>query len=899
MIADPIPPTRPDPDQLLAQLAEQESRAERGKLKIFFGAAPGVGKTFAMLHAALTLRNQGMDIVAGVVETHGRKETADLLRHLEVLPRQQVIYKGHHLEEFDLDGALQRCPRLILVDELAHTNAPGSRHPKRWQDIEELLAAGIDVYTTVNVQHVESLNDVVSQITGIRVLERVPDHVIDRATEMILVDLPPEDLMQRLREGKVYIPQQAERAMENFFRKGNLFALRELALRRTADRVDGDVRAWRRDASVATIWPTRETVLVCVGPGPDSEKLVRRAARRANQTGAPWHALAIETPAMQSQPDTARSRVLKVLNLARELGAHTASLTAQNAVEATISYAREHNLGTLLVGRDRYHRRFWQHGFAEQLGRQAPDLELLQIAREDSGRKDGPDHPSPGSRPTTNWRPFGEALLTVSLVTACSAPLLDLLELTNIVMIFLLAVVLIAVRSGKRAAIAASFLSVASFDFFFVPPRLTFAVSDARYLVTFAVMLTVALVVGQLTAGLRFQAAAAGKRERRTHALYEMSRDLSSALSVEQIVTICRQFFQRGFNAQVAVFLPDKEKRLNLAEGSPTLGDVDDGIAQWSHDHSQSAGRGTDTLPSAQAVYLPLKAPSRRCGVLAFVPEGERWELPPDQQQLLETSATLIAIALERIHYVSMSQEAQVNVASERLRNSLLSAISHDLRTPLTAISGMAEAMLIASPALPEPHSGVARAIRDQVIRTVAMVNNLLDMARMQMGHVTLNRTWQTFEEVIGLSMEYCAPVLAGHAVRVTLPDDLPLIEMDTDLMERVFNNLLENAARHTPPGTIIAITARMANDCVAIAVEDDGPGFPPGMEKKLFEKFTRGKREGATSGFGLGLPIAQAIVEAHGGTIHAENRAEGGAKFTLLFPLGMPPPLLEEPTHE
>ncbi|MBF0131261.1 MAG: DUF4118 domain-containing protein [Magnetococcales bacterium] len=888
--------SRPNPDALLARLEDADIREHRGKLKIFFGACPGVGKTYAMLTAARTLREQGASVMVGVVETHGREETAMLLEGLTILPCRAVTYKGHQLKEFDLDTALALKPSLILVDELAHSNTPGSRHPKRWQDIEELLAAGIDVYTTINVQHVESLKDVVSQITGIQVWERVPDHVIDQADEMVLVDLPPEDLIRRLLEGKVYIPQQAERAVEHFFRKGNLLALRELALRRTADRVDGDVRAWRRDTSVSTVWPTREAVLVCVGPGPDSERLVRRAARRANQTGAPWHALAIETPSAHPPTDAINSRVLEVLKLAQELGARTANLSASNAVEAAITYARENNLGTLLVGRDRYRRLPWQHGFAEKLGRLAPDLELLQIAREDANPKMPPHHPAKKTGPSLDWRPLSQTVLIVALVTALSAPLHDILDKSNIVMLFLLAVVFVAMRSGRPAAILAAFLSVGCFDFFCVPPRFTFAVHDVQYLVTFAVMLIVALVIGQLTAGLRFQATASSKREKRTRALYEMARDLSSALGVEHIIEISHHFFTQVFNAKIVVFLPGKEGHVAPAEDSFTHTLTDVGIAQWTFDQGHVAGLGTDTLPSAQAIYLPLKAPTRRCGVLAIIPADGTWKIPPDQQQLLDTSATLIAIALERMYYASLSRDAQVNVESERLRNALLSAISHDLRTPLTVISGLAEAMVLATPALMEPHLGIARSIRDQVMRTTAMVNNLLDMARMQMGQVTLNRQWQTLEEVLGLSLEHCASVLTGHAVRIDLPADLPLIEIDTGLMERVFNNLLENTARHTPPGTSLAIHAEVTDDTMKITMEDNGPGFPPSIEKKLFEKFSRGRLEGTVSGFGLGLAIVRSIVEAHGGTIRAENRQEGGACFILHLPLGLPPALPEEP---
>ncbi|MEO5349105.1 MAG: DUF4118 domain-containing protein [Magnetococcus sp. YQC-3] len=879
------PHSRPDPDAILAQLDADASRAQRGKLKIFFGACPGVGKTYAMLTAARLLRAQEVEVTVGIVETHGRRETAELMQHIEILPRCRIEYKGHLLEEFDLDAALRRKPQLILVDELAHSNAPGSRHPKRWQDIEELLAAGIDVYTTVNVQHVESLNDVIGKITGVRVAERVPDHVIDQADEMVLVDLPPEELLQRLREGKVYIPQQAERAMEHFFRKGNLLALRELALRRTADRVDGDVRAWRREKSVTTVWPTREAVLVCVGPGPDSEKLVRRAARRANQTGAPWHAIAIETPAMQSLPAAARARIVGILKLAQEMGAQTANLSGQEPVEVAIAYAREHNLGTLLVGRDRYRRLPWQHGFAEKLGRMAPDLELLQVAREDEEQKSTHSLPTGKAQEATEWRPYLLAVSSVALVAAVSAPLHGYLDLANIVMIFLLAVLFTAVHLGRGAAVLASFLSVAAFDFFFVPPRFSFAVSDVQYLVTFAVMLTVALVIGQLTAGMRFQVLTAGKRERRIQALYEMSKDLSSAMREEQIVEICQRFIKQGLNASVALFVPDGQQQLRLADGSPNLARVDPGIAQWSFDHGQSAGLGTDTLPSAHALYLPLQAPSHLFGVLAVLPD-ESWSLPPEQQQLLDTSTTLIAIAMERIHYVTLARDAQVSMESERLRNALLSAISHDLRTPLTVITGLADAMRAATPVLPEPHADLADAIQGEVSRTVSMVNNLLEMARMQMGTILLNRQWQALAEVIELSRGNCAPLLSRHQVRVALPADLPLLELDCRLMERVFNNLLENAAKHTPPGSMITLSAAQDGAFVKVWVSDNGPGILPGMEKKLFEKFTRGRMESTIAGFGLGLAIVRAIVEAHGGSVWVENPPTGGARFVLRLPV-------------
>ncbi|MBF0460967.1 MAG: DUF4118 domain-containing protein [Magnetococcales bacterium] len=644
------------------------------------------------------------------------------------------------------------------------------------------------------------------------------------------------------------------------------------------------------------VWPIREAVLVCVGPGPDSEKLVRRAARRANQTGAPWHAIVIETPSMLALPESARARILGILHMAQEMGAKTATLTGQGAVEVAIAYAREHNLGTLLVGRDRYRRLPWQHGFAEKLGRLAPDLELLQVARDDEEPGTTQSRFVPKAWPSRlAWRPYLWSFLVVALVTAGSAPLHDHLDLANIIMIFLLTVVFAAVRLGRGAAALAAFLSVESFDFFFVPPRFSHAVHDAQYLVTFAVMLTVALVVGQLTAGLRFQASVASKREQRMQALYEMARDLSSALNLEQIVTICQRFIKQGFNASVTVFVPGLEEQLTLAEGSARLEAVDVGIAQRCFAQGQSIGLEMGMIPSSHALYVPLKAPTRRCGVLAVVPDDQTWELPLEQKQLLDTSASLIAIALERVHCVILARDAQVSMESERLRNALLSAISHDLRTPLTVITGLTDAMRMAIPALPEPHASLACAVRDEVARTTTMVNNLLDMARMQMGNIVLNREWQTLEEVVGISMSGCTPLLAQHTVRIELPADLPLLELDTGLMGRVFHNLLENAAKYTPPGSQITLSAHQEGDSVQIVVADNGPGLPPGMEKELFEKFTRGKMESTVGGFGLGLAIVRSIVEAHGGSVWAENGPEAGARFVLMLPVGHPPTIPEE----
>lgn len=886
-------PARPDPDTLLAQLEAEEAQARRGRLKVFFGASPGVGKTYAMLGAARVLVAQGVDLVIGVVETHGRAETASLLAGLDILPLRNVPYRGRELKEFDLDAALARQPDLILVDELAHSNAPGSRHPKRWQDVEDLLAAGIDVYTTVNVQHLESLNDIIGGITGTRVRETVPDHVFDDADELVLVDLPPDELLQRLKEGKVYIPQQAERAMQNFFRKGNLLALRELALRRTADRVDSEVRAYRREQSVTTVWPTQDSLLVCVGAGPGASRLVRSGARMAAQLDVPWHAIYVETPRLQRLPAAQRAGILRALKLAQDLGAVTANLSGPDAAQAALAYAREHNLGKVIVGRDTERRLPWQHSFAERLGRRAPDLDVTLVAREtETPPRPAAEEEAPLPFP---WRGYLGAAGAVALVTAAATPLRHYVDLANIVMLFLLAVVFAATHLGRGPATLAALLSVAAFDFFFVPPRLTFAVSDVQYLLTFAVMLIVALVIGQLTAGLKFQVEVAEQREQRIRALFEMARELSSALTLEQIADISARFAGRVFNARAALLCLDNRDVLRPVEGTPPLPDVDPGIAQWALDHSESAGLATDTLPSARALYVPLKAPMRTRGVLALVPERSEAIGAPEQQRLLETSATLVAIAVERVHFIAVAQEALVHMESERLRNSLLAALSHDLRTPLTVLAGLADSLSLAGPPLPPEQAEIARSIREEALRTSALVSNLLDMARLQAGDLRIQREWQPLEEVVGVALQSRAALLAGHAVKVDLPADLPLVNFDTLLMERVFCNLLENAAKYTPPGSHIEVTARQNGPWVEIVVQDDGPGLPPGREDTLFDKFARGREESAVAGMGLGLSIVRAIVEAHDGTVRAENRAEGGARFVIHLPAGQPPDVPKE----
>ncbi|QNM94717.1 DUF4118 domain-containing protein [Chitinimonas koreensis] len=894
---------RPDPDRLLETLHAEEAAARRGKLKIFFGACAGVGKTYAMLQAAGRQQAEGVKVLVGVVETHGRAETAALLDGLVLLPSRKVQYRDRLLAEFDLDAALAQRPELIVVDELAHSNVEGSRHQKRWLDVEELLEAGIDVYTALNVQHLESLNDVVGSITGVRVRETVPDHVFEQADEVVLVDLPPDELLVRLSQGKVYLADAAERASRNFFRKGNLIALRELALRRTADRVDVQMRAYRADRAIANVWQTKERLMVCVGPGASGDKLVRAAARLAAKLQADWIAVYVETPALQHLPDEQRRRVLATLKAAEQLGAETATLAGTDPVDTLAAYARSRNVSKLVIGHRLKSgwRRKLLPGLADRLAERAAALDLYLVGLETSDAPPASRIRLPPGR--ADWRGWGASCLIVAVTTALAGALLSIFDLANVVMVFLLAVVLVAIRYGRGPGALAACLAVASFDFFFVPPRLTFTVNDTQYLFTFAMMLTVALIIGQLTAKLRFEADIARRRERRADELSRLARELSAALTTEQVVAIAIEQVGSNFQARSAVLLPDSQERMREAHAGDAAAtpaaEVDTSVAQWVYDHAEAAGFGTATLPSSPARYLPLKAPMRTRGVLAVQPTGLWLFDEPEDLRLLETCAAQIALALERVHFVEVAQDALVSMEGERLRNGLLAAVSHDLRTPLTALVGLADT-LTHSPLAEPVRQELVAAIRDKAQGMAELVGKLLDMARLQSGAVELRRDWQSLEEVLGSARRQLDAALAEHKVTSRLPADLPLCEFDAVLIERVLVNLLDNAAKYTPPGSEIVVSAAHRGNLMRVTVDDDGPGLPPGREEALFGKFERGDSESALPGVGLGLAISRAIVEAHGGKLHAENRPDGGARFVFTLPMGTPPTLAEteQPTE-
>ncbi len=889
-----VEPARPDPDQLLARVTEEARKQERGKLKIFFGASPGVGKTYAMLEAARRQRSAGRDVVAGIVETHSRSETAALLEGVDLLPSRKAELRGIEIGEFDLDGALLRRPALILVDELAHTNAPGSRHRKRWQDVLELMEAGIDVYTTLNVQHLEGVNDIVAQVTGVVVRETIPDSILDQADEIELVDLPVDELLQRLEEGKVYVAGQAELAKRNFFRPGNLIALRELALRRTADRVDAQMRLYRGDHSIQSTWPVTERLMVSIGPSPFAPRLIRAAKRMADRSGAAWVVVFVDTPQHSGASAQVKERMFSALRLAGDMGAETVTLTGSDVAETLLLYARSRNVSRIVTGKytGPWWRRVLRGSILDHLLANSGDIEIVAISGD-------PDTGSPAREPSApvrpqRWGDYGQALAVITLATGLCIFFRQTLSPVNLAMIFLLGVVIIATRASRRVALFASVLSVASFDFFCVPPYGTLAVDDSEYLITFAVMLVVGLSISSLTGRIRQQAAHAVGGEARTQALYRLTRELAGETLVFDVARKATGIMREVFGSLVVIFLPDQNGKISFWRRTTdqlSVPQTEEGIAQWVFDHGKKAGRGMDTLPGASALYLPLQGSQKTLAVIAIPAEGTELPASPEQQHLLELFASQTGLAIERVQTTAAVRDAQLQVETEQMRSSLLSAVSHDLRTPLATITGAASSLLIQGGQMSaETRSQLLESIAQEADRLSRLVNNLLEMTRLESGAVELKRDWHPLEEVVGAALTRLDGLLKGRAISTNIPEDLPLLSVDDVLLEQLFLNLLENATRYTPPGTPIRIAARAQNDGVMIEIADSGPGFAPGEEKLIWEKFYRGKGQGAR-GTGLGLAICRAIAQAHGGSIHAENRAEGGAMIRLWLPLGGKPP--------
>ena len=889
-MARPAEIERPDPDELLERVVAEEGQKSRGKLTIFFGAAPGVGKTYAMLEIARSeMEREKRDVVIGIVETHGRYETGALTLGLELLPRRKVSYRGVVLDEFDIDAALARRPDVILVDELAHTNAEGSRHPKRWQDVEELLDAGIDVFTSLNVQHVESLNDVIAKITGVVVRETVPDSLLDAAHAIKLVDLPPEDLIERLREGKVYVSANAQRAIENFFRKGNLIALRELALRHTAERVDAQMLAYRKAQGIEQTWATTEQILVAVSPSPYSARLVRAARRMAAALHARWFAVYVEPVSARPLPAAAQTRLSQNLRLAEQLGAEVVTLSGENPGEVLIGFAREHNVTKLIVGKplsagpwDRL-----RGSLVDRVLRASGDIDVYVTAGDPA---DGEKAPEQAPREPIHVPSYVAALGTASLSTVIAWLLFGREQLADVVMMYLLGVVLVSTRVGLWPSLVAALSSVAAFDLVFIPPYFTLAVADLRHAVTFAVMFLVAVVISGLTQRVRNQAAAWQDRERRTATLYALSRELSGARDIEQVLRVAVEQLERVFDGEIEVFLPQtggsKLARAKASSSARAPAERELSMAHWVFSHRQEAGLGTSTLPGGDALYVPLTASGGLVGVLGLRPrDGQRFA-SLEQRRQVDAFAVQLAMALERAELAEETERARREVEAEQLRSSLLSSVSHDLRTPLAVITGTAGTLLDKAAEIAEPtRRELIETILDEAERLNRLIRNLLDMTRLESGAVTLKRELLPLEELVGAALNRLETRLSDHEVKVELPTDLPLVPGDPILIEQALINLLENAVKYGADP--LEINASSYPDEVMIEVADRGSGIPPGEEERIFEKFHRAGRDGSQGGVGLGLAICRAIAMAHGGRIRAENREGGGAAFRLFLPIG------------
>jgi two-component system sensor histidine kinase KdpD len=887
---------RPSPDALLkdAQLGL------RGRLKIFLGAAPGVGKTYEMLLAAQARRREGVDVVIGVVETHGRAETQALLAGLPAVPRRVTAYRGTELTEMDLDAILARHPALVLVDELAHSNAPGSRHPKRYMDVQELLDAGIDVYATLNIQHVESLNDVVARITRIRVRETVPDSIIERAEDVELIDLTPDDLIQRLKEGKVYVPAQAERAVRHYFAPGNLTALRELALRRTAQRVDNQMVDYMRSHAIEGPWPAGERVLVCVQGAKRPVATVRHAKRLADQIHAPWTALFVETSGAARAPDAVKAEVVEALRLAQQLGGEVVQVPGSDIADALIDYARANNVTHVIVGRSVRPR--WQQvlfgSVTQRLINRGGGITVHVIETPvDAAR---PPAGAPPARTGLRPQPYAVSVGLVLLAIPIAMALHDALGVANVALVFLTAILAGAVMHGLGPSLFASLAAVLAYNFFFLPPLYTFTIADPENVVALFFFAVVAVVASNLAARLRAQAIVAGHRARATDDLYQFSRKLTVAVTLDDLLWATAHQVARMLKVRVVLLLPE-DGTLAVRAGFPpedVLDEADLAAARWSFEKNHVAGRDSDTLPGAKWLFRPLRTGRGCLGVVGIIRDDPGPLLTPDQQRLLDALADQAALAIERINLARDLHAVRLEAETDKLRSALLTSISHDLRTPLASILGSATS-------LRSQRDGLDAATQEALLATIIeeadrlnrFIGNLLDMTRLESGAVKPNTSLNELSDVIGTALQRAAKILAHHRVTVDLPSDLPLLSLDVVLFEQVLFNLLDNAARHTPPGSLIAIAATRQGEHVQLRVIDEGEGIPPADLDRIFEKFYRTRdADRRRVGTGLGLAICRGFVEAMGGSITAGNRPDRtGAVFTISLPIPAVPVLPAE----
>jgi two-component system sensor histidine kinase KdpD len=887
---------RPSPEALLAE-ARREEKGRIGRLKIFVGAAPGVGKTYEMLETARAKREESVDVVVGVVETHGRQGTEALLEGFEILPRKPTVYVNRILDEFDIDAALKRRPALILVDELAHTNVAGSRHPKRYQDVEELLDAGIDVYTTVNIQHIESLNDVVAQITRVRVREVVPDEILDRAEAVKLVDLTPEELIQRLKEGKVYVPAQAERALKHYFSPANLTALRELALRRTAERVDEQLLEQMQARAIPGPWAAGERILVCVSEDPRSAGLVRHAKRLADRLHAPWTALCVETNRSLQFSDEERDRVADALRLAERLDGEAATITARahRIADDIIGFAHRHNVTHIIVGKSTRSRWFEiLHGsVVHDLMRRSGNISVHVIAGEDLAEQ-APVSAAVATGPSRSFEsaPYVVALAAVAAALGASLILQPRFGVENVDLIFLTAIVGIAVRYGLWPSLTASVAASLCYNFFFLPPVYTFTITDPTNVAAFLLFAILAVVVSNLAGRGRTQTVTALQRVRSIESLYAFSRKLASAGTLDDVLWATAHQIASMLKVRVVLLLPDNGS-IAVKGGFPPedrLEEADLAAAKWASQQNRPAGRDSDALPGARWLFLPMRTGRGPIGIVGICRDEAGPLLRAEQRRLLDALADQGALAIERVHLVEDIERVRREVEADRLRSALLTSISHDLRTPLAAVLGAAGALRDLPKSLDDDAKvDLLATIIDESERLNRFIANLLDMTKLESGAIVPNTAPHDVSEIVGSALERARKILAKHRVELAIPSDLPMIAVDPVLFEQVLFNLLDNAAKYAPAGTAIRIQGWAERDAVKLQVLDEGDGIPPEDLERIFDKFRRAQKgDQVRAGTGLGLSISRGFVEAMHGTIAAANRTDrSGAVFTITLPIG------------
>jgi len=892
-MTDQRDPARPSPEALLEAAKREESRV--GKLRIFVGAAPGVGKTYAMLETARARERDGYDIVVGVVETHGRKETEALLVGLETIPRKRIDYKGRLLDEMDLDAIITRRPQIALVDELAHTNAPGSRHPKRYLDVEEILNSGIDVYTTVNIQHIESLNDVVAQITRVRVRETVPDEIFDRAEAVELVDLTPSDLIQRLKEGKVYIPQQAERALEHFFSPANLTALRELALRRTAERVDEQLLAEMQAKAIPGPWAAGERFLVCISEDPRAAGLVRATKRLADRLHAPWTAIYIETGRSAQLSDEERDRIADTLRLAMNLGGETVTIPggARRVADDVIAYARANNITQIVIGKSNRSRWFEiLHGsVVHDLVRRAGSISVHVISGEElEGNRISKKTVRTAPQALDPW-PYILSVVAVAVSLGIAETVEPFFGLENVVLVFMTGIVAIAARFGLWPSILASVVASLCYNFFFLPPIYTFTIADPNNALAFFFFIVMAIIVSNVAARVREQAVTAMARARTTEALYAFSRKLAGVATLDDVLWATAYQIAMMLKVRVVLLLPEGET-IAVAAGYPpedVLDQADLAAAKWAWMNNRAAGRGSDTLPGAKRLFLPMRTGRGPVGVLGIDSDKAGPLLTPDERRLLDALSDQSALAIERVHLVEDMDRVKRTVETEHLRSALLTSISHDLKTPLAAILGSAGALRSMSGQLTDAQKEeLVSTIVDESERLNRFIANLLDMTKLESGAIAPNSSLHSIGEVIGGALRRAEKILSRHKVALDIYRDLPLVKIDEVLFEQAIFNLLDNAAKYSARGSTIQINGRRDGDSVVLDIVDEGVGIPASDVERIFDKFYRvQKGDQVRPGTGLGLAIARGFIGAMQGTITASNRTDrSGAVLTIRLPV-------------